>query len=105
MVDELTCSLNWKDKKKEYSYDAVFAPGTSQDKVFEDTRHLIQSAIDGYNGGCGRGGGGGAGGRAGGEALAGLVGVPGGRRSPGLGRERLFAHPAHRPRAPPSPPP
>jgi hypothetical protein len=27
----------------------VFAPGISQDQVFEDTKHLVQSAIDGYN--------------------------------------------------------
>lgn len=47
--DELTISLNWKDKKREFSYDAVFQPGTSQEKVFEDTKHLIQSAVDGYN--------------------------------------------------------
>lgn len=47
--DELTISLNWKDKKREFSYDAVFAPGTSQEKVFEDTKHLMQSAVDGYN--------------------------------------------------------
>jgi hypothetical protein len=27
----------------------VFPPGTSQDQVFEDTKHLVQSAVDGYN--------------------------------------------------------
>ena len=27
----------------------VFQPGTSQDQVFEDTKHLVQSAVDGYN--------------------------------------------------------
>ncbi|KAK9831534.1 hypothetical protein WJX81_006588 [Elliptochloris bilobata] len=47
--DELTLDHIWKDKKREYSFDAVFAPGTSQEKVFEDTRHLVQSAVDGYN--------------------------------------------------------
>jgi hypothetical protein len=31
--DELTCELMWKDKKREFSFDAVFPGGTSQDKV------------------------------------------------------------------------
>ncbi|PNW82236.1 hypothetical protein CHLRE_06g278125v5 [Chlamydomonas reinhardtii] len=49
--DELTVAHLWKDEKKprEYSFDTVFQPGTSQDQVFEDTKHLVQSAVDGYN--------------------------------------------------------
>ncbi|KAG2501877.1 hypothetical protein HYH03_000375 [Edaphochlamys debaryana] len=49
--DELTVAHAWKDEKKprEYSFDTVFIPGTSQDQVFEDTKHLVQSAVDGYN--------------------------------------------------------
>lgn len=47
--DELTINLKWKDKKREFNFDAVFDGNTSQDKVFADTKHLIQSAIDGYN--------------------------------------------------------
>lgn len=47
--DELTCELMWKDKKREFNFDTVFKPGTSQDQVFEDTKHLVQSAVDGYN--------------------------------------------------------
>ena len=31
--DELTCELMWKDKKREFNFDTVFQPGTSQDKV------------------------------------------------------------------------
>lgn len=31
--DELTLEHMWKDKKREYSFDAVFSPETSQDKV------------------------------------------------------------------------
>lgn len=27
----------------------VFVPGINQDQVFEDTKHLVQSAVDGYN--------------------------------------------------------
>ncbi len=31
--DELTLDHIWKDKKREYNFDAVFAPDASQDKV------------------------------------------------------------------------
>lgn len=31
--DELTLDHIWKDKKREYSFDAVFSPDASQDKV------------------------------------------------------------------------
>ena len=27
----------------------VFHPGFAQEAVFEDTKHLVQSAVDGYN--------------------------------------------------------
>ncbi|KAI3437601.1 hypothetical protein D9Q98_000054 [Chlorella vulgaris] len=47
--DELTIGLNWKGTKKEWSFDSVFGPTTHQDRVFEDTKHLIQSAVDGFN--------------------------------------------------------
>lgn len=47
--DELTIALKWKDKKKEFSFDAVFDGTTAQEKVFADTKHLVQSAVDGYN--------------------------------------------------------
>ena len=47
--DELTINLKWKDKKREFNFDAVFEGNTPQEKVFEDTKHLIQSAVDGYN--------------------------------------------------------
>lgn len=77
--DELTVAHAWKDEKKprEYGFDTVgarlwqwmptwcemywgwvlnenvfsqvFPPGTTQDQVFEDTKHLVQSAVDGYN--------------------------------------------------------
>lgn len=47
--DELTINLNWKDKKREFTFDSVFTGDTSQEKVFADTKHLIQSAVDGYN--------------------------------------------------------
>ena len=36
-------------KLKKYSFDAIFGPAASQEEVFEDTRRLIQSAVDGFN--------------------------------------------------------
>lgn len=32
-----------------YNFDSVFGPETSQDQVFDETKRLIQSAIDGFN--------------------------------------------------------
>ena len=32
-TDELTLEHAWKDKKREYNFDAVFGPEASQDKV------------------------------------------------------------------------
>ncbi len=34
---------------KQYTYDKCFGPGTSQQQIFSDTEHLIQSAVDGFN--------------------------------------------------------
>jgi Kinesin motor domain len=34
---------------KTYMYDTVFGPKATQEEVFEDTRRLIQSAVDGFN--------------------------------------------------------
>eukprot|EP00873_Tetraselmis_striata_P004861 jgi/Tetstr1/425125/TSEL_015587.t1 len=49
--DALTLAHPWKEEKKprEYSFDSVFEPTASQEDVFEDTKYLVQSAIDGYN--------------------------------------------------------
>uniref|UniRef100_A0A7S0Y9G8 Kinesin motor domain-containing protein n=1 Tax=Polytomella parva TaxID=51329 RepID=A0A7S0Y9G8_9CHLO len=49
--DEYTIAHLWKDEKKprEYNFDSVFTPDVTQDQVFEDTKHLVQSAVDGYN--------------------------------------------------------
>ncbi|EFJ53111.1 Kar3 member kinesin-like protein [Volvox carteri f. nagariensis] len=50
LPDELTVCHAWKDEKKPRDvYLQVFPPGTTQDQVFEDTKHLVQSAVDGYN--------------------------------------------------------
>ena len=36
-------------EKKEFIFDSCFPGNSRQDEVFEDCRHLIQSAIDGFN--------------------------------------------------------
>ena len=45
----LTLAHEWKGTVKSYNFDSVFPPSASQAAVFDDTRHLIQSALDGYN--------------------------------------------------------
>ncbi|TVU16478.1 hypothetical protein EJB05_40046 [Eragrostis curvula] len=48
--DEFTIAHPWKDdKSKQHIYDRVFDASTSQEEVFEDTKYLVQSAVDGYN--------------------------------------------------------
>ncbi|XP_008781684.1 kinesin-like protein KIN-14I isoform X2 [Phoenix dactylifera] len=49
-IDEFTVAHPWKDdKSKQHVYDHVFDQTASQEEVFEDTKYLVQSAIDGYN--------------------------------------------------------
>lgn len=36
-------------KEEEYSFDACFGERSSQEEIFEDTRMLMQSALDGFN--------------------------------------------------------
>jgi hypothetical protein len=46
------CSLNVMDKNKkstQFNFDSVLGPDSSQQIVFEDSKRLVQSAIDGYN--------------------------------------------------------
>ena len=48
--DEYTVEHPWKDdKKKQYTFDFIFGPSSTQDDVFEDCKYLVQSACDGYN--------------------------------------------------------
>lgn len=48
--DEFTVEHPWKDdKQKQHTYDRVFDGHATQEDVFEDTRYLVQSAVDGYN--------------------------------------------------------
>jgi len=51
MPDEFTCSHPWRGEKKDraYQFDECFPATSSQEQVFEDTKYLVQSAIDGYN--------------------------------------------------------
>ncbi|KAJ4713994.1 Kinesin-like calmodulin-binding protein [Melia azedarach] len=49
-VDEFTVEHPWKDDKaKQHIYDRVFDGHTTQEDIFDDTRYLVQSAVDGYN--------------------------------------------------------
>ncbi|KAK1349198.1 kinesin-like calmodulin-binding protein [Heracleum sosnowskyi] len=49
-VDEFTVEHIWRDDKiKQHCYDRVFDGNASQVDVFEDTKYLVQSAVDGYN--------------------------------------------------------
>ncbi|KAF9667111.1 hypothetical protein SADUNF_Sadunf16G0299000 [Salix dunnii] len=49
-IDEFTVEHPWKDDKaKQHIYDRVFDGNATQEDVFEDTRYLVQSAVDGYN--------------------------------------------------------
>ncbi|KAL5707342.1 Kinesin-like protein KIN-14E [Ranunculus cassubicifolius] len=49
-LDEFTVEHPWKDDKtRQHLYDHVFDGAASQEDVFEDTKYLVQSAVDGYN--------------------------------------------------------
>ena len=37
------------DRRHDFAFDRVFAPGTAQATVFEDVGDLVQSVMDGYN--------------------------------------------------------
>lgn len=48
--DEFTVNSETKQGQiKPFVYDSVFGPNSNQDEIFEDTKRLIQSAVDGYN--------------------------------------------------------
>ncbi|XAR73644.1 Minus-end-directed kinesin ATPase [Bertholletia excelsa] len=48
-LDEFTVEHHWKDDVKQHLYDHVFDGHSTQEDVFEDTKYLVQSAVDGYN--------------------------------------------------------
>lgn len=47
--DEYTIQVHAKHGLKEWQFDQIFMPESTQDGVFEDTHNLVQSAVDGYN--------------------------------------------------------
>ncbi|XP_078600264.1 uncharacterized protein LOC144875230 isoform X2 [Branchiostoma floridae x Branchiostoma japonicum] len=47
--DEYTIQVDSNRGTKEFQFDSIFGEEHSQDKIFEDTNNLIQSAVDGYN--------------------------------------------------------
>ena len=49
MVDEFTLLVNGKNAQKTYLFDSVFGPDSTQEQVFEESKRLIQSAVDGFN--------------------------------------------------------
>ncbi|KAK3604681.1 hypothetical protein CHS0354_009292 [Potamilus streckersoni] len=48
-ADEYSICVETERGPKEFQFDQVFMEDSSQEKIFEDTNNLIQSAIDGYN--------------------------------------------------------
>lgn len=49
VADEFTLKVQTRNGPKAFSFDSVFGPDATQEKVFEDTKRLVQSAVDGYN--------------------------------------------------------
>lgn len=47
--DDMNLSIMGKNGTKHYTFDSIFGPKSKQDDVFEDSKRLIQSAIDGFN--------------------------------------------------------
>jgi len=48
-VDDVSMEVMGARGPREFSFDGVFSPSGTQAAVYEDTAHLIASAIDGYN--------------------------------------------------------
>ncbi|RYH20376.1 hypothetical protein EON65_23595 [archaeon] len=47
--DETSLKLTTSRGEKEFEFDAVFGPLSTQDQVFEDTKRLVESCMDGFN--------------------------------------------------------
>lgn len=48
--DEFTLEHPWKDDKlRQHQFDHVFDCSATQEQIFENTKFLVQSAVDGYN--------------------------------------------------------
>lgn len=48
-IDEFNLNLETEYGPKVFPYDSCFGPASTQDQIFEDSKRLIQSAVDGYN--------------------------------------------------------
>ncbi len=49
VLDEFTLTSMGKNGAKTFTFDSVFDPASTQEQVFEESKRLVQSAIDGYN--------------------------------------------------------
>ena len=47
--DEYSISVQTQRGIKDFQFDQVFMENSTQEKIFEDTNNLVQSAVDGYN--------------------------------------------------------
>jgi hypothetical protein len=47
--DEVSIGVTSEKGRKEFLFDQCFTPTATQEEVFEDASHLIQSAFDGFN--------------------------------------------------------
>jgi hypothetical protein len=47
--DEYSLVIADGTKHEEFQFDSIFLPEHSQERVYEDTGNLIQSAVDGFN--------------------------------------------------------
>lgn len=47
--DETSMKLYTSRGEKEFEFDAVFSTTSTQDQVFEDTKRLVESCLDGFN--------------------------------------------------------
>jgi len=47
--DQFSLDIWDRNQRKDFHYDGVYGESASQEEIFEDTKMLLQSAIDGYN--------------------------------------------------------
>lgn len=49
LVSETTMKVTTGRGEKEFEFDCVFGPRSTQDEIFEDTKRLVESCLDGFN--------------------------------------------------------
>eukprot|EP00347_Sterkiella_histriomuscorum_P020482 403337633 len=47
--DDMNLSIQGRNGMKHFTFDSVFGPNSTQEQVFDDSKRLIQSSIDGFN--------------------------------------------------------